>query len=129
MALKELAYPSDFPKGVPPSNSVAANGVAYRVVVNNPPSQTDFCGYYREPFVRKIPANPKPNFFGTSMYRQYEAIRIARDLYKNLRGKEIAKGQLNSEFGMISKERDDSHFDAWVKENCGIEQYFSVIGS
>jgi hypothetical protein len=127
MILTVLAYPKDFPQGVPPKNAQAADGIAYRVVVNNPPKQQDFCGYYREPFQKKVPANPPPNFFGTSMYRKYESIKLARDLYKNLRGKKIAKGTLSSEYGVISAERHDSHFEAWLKENCGIENNFEVL--
>lgn len=126
MTKRNLFYPADFPAGVPPVTAKPADGNAYRLVRNDPPLESDFWGYYREPYLRSIPKNPQPNFFGTSMFRGLAQTKIARELYKPQKGKKIAVGALSPEYGVISGENKDTHFDAWLKESTGIETVFSV---
>lgn len=126
MSKRMLSYPTDFPEGVPPSSATQANGRAYRLVRNNPPVSNDFCGYYKEPYLKHIPKNPKPSFFGTSMYRDLSQTKIAREEHKPQRNKKIAVGTLSPEYGVVSKENKVTHFEAWLKEGTGIETVFSV---
>ncbi|MCG9708715.1 hypothetical protein L1D46_07835 [Pseudoalteromonas sp. Isolate3] len=126
MTERNLIYPEDFPVGVPPESATPANGNAYRLVRNDPPNAQDFCGYYREPYLKRIPQNPKPNFFGTSMFRDLAQTKVAREEHKPQRDKKIAAGTLSPEFGVVSRENQVTHFDAWLKENTGIENVFSV---
>lgn len=119
-------YPEFFPDGVPPEDATDAHGNAYRLVVNNPPSKSDFYAYHLD----KRPQNPKPSRSdcGTSMFRSIEGISLMREASKPLRNRKIAYGSLQPEFGKVSKERErDSHFDAWLRANSGIENKFEVI--
>lgn len=126
MTKRSLIYPSDFPVGVPPLTAKPADGNAYRLVRNDPPLESDFWGYYREPHLKSIPTNPKPSFFGTSMFRDLEQTKIARELHKPQKDKKIAVGTLHPDYGVISKENKFTHFDVWLKESSGIETVFSV---
>lgn len=119
-------YPDFFPEGVPPGDAEDAHGDAYRLVVNNPPSESDFYAYHLD----KRPPVPKPgrSDCGTSMFRSLEGISLMKEASKPLRNRQIASGSLEPEFGKVSKERArDSHFDAWLRTNTGIENKFKVI--
>ncbi|WP_368180198.1 hypothetical protein [Aeromonas sp. R5-2] len=118
-------YPDFFPDGVPPEDALDAHGEAYRLVINNPPSESDFYAYHLD----KRPQNPKPgrSDCGTSMFRSKEGIEQAKEAFKSLRKKKIAYGFLQPDFGKVSKERNDSHFEAWLRTNTGIENKFKVI--
>jgi hypothetical protein len=129
MSQVSVSYPHDFPANVPPNDAKPANGIAYRLVRNIPPLKEDFCGYYKEPYLKCRPKNPKPNFFGTSMFRDYQETEIARELHKPQREKKIVVGELNPSHGVISKENKNTHFDAWVAENTCIQDMFNVVSN
>ncbi|WP_429072812.1 hypothetical protein [Aeromonas veronii] len=117
-------YPDFFPVGVPADTADDAHGEAYRLVKNNPPTSSDFYAYHLD----KV--NPKPvpsaSDCGTSMFRRRESIAAMKAISKPLKNRMIAIGTLENHFGKVSKERHDSHFEAWLRLNTGIENNFEV---
>ncbi|MAJ69030.1 MAG: hypothetical protein CBB67_006570 [Alteromonadaceae bacterium TMED7] len=126
MSVATYPWPKDFPNDVPPTDAKDASGKAYRLVRSNPPSDSDFVGHNREPHKKKS-KNLKAKDYGTSMFRKLKNIEEAREMFKAQRDKSIAEGVLDSIHGKISKEREDSHFEAWLREKTGIESCFKVV--
>ncbi|WP_210487473.1 hypothetical protein [Pantoea ananatis] len=122
----EYPWPEDFPDGVPPVDATPANGLAFRLVVNDPPVPKDFVGHNQEPH-KKQGIKLKASDFGTSMYRDLGQATISRDYHVALKNKKIAQGTLQPFYGMISKPNKKTHFEAWLRLSTGIEKNFKVI--
>lgn len=126
MSATNYSWPKDFPSDVPPSDAKDANGKAYRLVKANPPIDSDFVGHNREPHKKKS-KKLKPADYGTSMFRNLQNVEDARELFRAQRNKKIAEGELKPIHGKISKENENSHFEAWLREQTGIEACFKVV--
>ncbi|MBH0004294.1 hypothetical protein [Pseudoalteromonas sp. SWYJZ12] len=126
MTFDHCTWPKDFPNDVPPSDASDANGVAFRLVKGNPPSELDFVGHNKEPH-KKNSKNLKAADYGTSMFRNLSNIEFARSSFKPQRNKKIAEGELIPMHGKMSKANQKSHFEAWLREKTGIEGCFRVV--
>ena len=127
MDYSQYPWPDDFVDGeVPPDESVQAEGIAYRLVKDIVPCADDFVGHNKEPFVKKAPCTPSD--YGTSMYREIRGVKSLQKLFKPLRKKRIATGELIPLHGQMSREADEhSHFETWLRLNTGIEMHFKVL--
>jgi len=126
MSIDDYSWPKDFPSNVPPNDATDANGIAFRLVKNNPPSDLDFVGHNKEPHKKKS-KNLKPADYGTSMFRDISNVEFARNSFKAQRNKKIAEGELVPLHGKISKVNHNNHFEAWLREETGIEDCFTVV--
>lgn len=126
MDAKYNPFPDDFPDGIPPEEASDASGLAYRLVKDNPPGESDFVGHYKEPYkgsARKL----KPGDYGTSMFRSVDAIKLIREASKPQRNKKIAIGELEAKHGKMSADGNNSHVDVWVRVDSGINNDFKVV--
>ncbi|WP_421254272.1 hypothetical protein [Aeromonas sp. 600948] len=117
-------YPDFFPEGVPSDAAENTSGEAYRLVKTNPPTPSDFQAFHLDK-VNPKPV-PSPSDCGTSMYRRRDVVVSLKAVSKPLKSRLIAIGTLEPHFGKMSKERSDSHFEAWLRINSGIENNFEV---
>jgi hypothetical protein len=101
MSSKDFFWPKDFPSNVPPDDSIVTSGVAFRLVKNDPPSESDFHGHNREPHKKKS-TKLKPADYGTSMFRNLSKIEDAKFLFKAQKNKKIATGTLAEIHGKMS---------------------------
>ncbi|WP_241595609.1 hypothetical protein [Rosenbergiella epipactidis] len=126
MEYQDYPWPDDFPPDVPPDYATPADGIAFRLVVNDPPVAKDFVGHNQEPH-KKQGRKLKANDFGTSMYRDCEQAKVCRDFHVALRSKKIAEGELQNFHGSTSLPNSKTHFEAWLRLQTGIETSFKVI--
>jgi hypothetical protein len=130
-----MNYPSYLPDECPPKESVAASGEFYRFIhpSHKSPQADDFLGWLIEYPDRPYDSNiPECQAYGTSVYPTLDAIKNMRTRVKALRKKKIARGELNSNFGVIQNtpsQNEKSHHTWWIPEAEGIEPWkvFQII--
>jgi hypothetical protein len=120
-------WPSFFPKCVPPKEATPADGYAFRLVKNFPPSESDFISTFEEYPNRNVPTDDEIGiFYGTSFYRQLKYIKITRNRYKQLRDRHIVVGLLENRHGVQLLTGNQSHLTVWKYRESNIHPDFIV---
>ncbi|WP_324700714.1 hypothetical protein U9K49_05805 [Pantoea agglomerans] len=129
-----LGYPSYFPRHVPPSKAVDANGTFFRIVKTDPPSSECFKNMYESDYERlkKFKGLELKCCYGVSVYRDEEPIVNA--FAKFPEGSDfqyLAKGEVKHTDGKMLKtgESNHNHYTVWLVEGCEIYNRFNCIRS
>lgn len=112
------SWPSHFPKGVPPSEAVDADGVSFRLVDSVPATPNDFKSQF-ELFPGRDFGPNLALAHGVSFHRELEDSKRTRDRFKPLREKKIATGALSPPLGRMMSTPSKwakSHFTVWFQQ-------------
>ncbi len=115
----EITYewPENYPDGVPPENSIPANGKVYRLVDKFPPDENDFLMSIEEPRY-KGKKNFDSIFYSVSFFSEYSSIIETRSNYPAaLKEKKVAVGKLVSTLGKTSEPSKKNHIHLWKCTN------------
>lgn len=107
-------WPSFYSEGVPPDDSVPANGVAYRLVRVIPPDRQDFRSTIEEGSGRTFAGEDFVNACGTSFHTNLESSRRTRKRYRGFRDRKIATGALTPDMGRQKPTYGDGHLTVWL---------------
>lgn len=121
-------WPEDFIEGVPPKESMPAEGKVFRLVDNIPPVETDF----RQTRVE----HPSRNFrtieeqrmsFGVSFWADLEQLKKKQHKYKKALGKKkVVTGELAPELGVASEPNEISHRTLWKQVGSNPHLYINI---
>jgi hypothetical protein len=124
---KKRQWPNFFPTDVPPKEATPANGYAFRIVKNIPPSESDFVCTLKEYPNRKASTDDKTILlYGTSFSRQLECIKKTRDRYGALRDRHIVAGTLENRHGFQLSTGGQSHLTVWIYQESHIHLDFTL---
>lgn len=126
---KSMRFSMELPENCPPSLSIPTSGEVFRIVGNDPPTESDF-RTHRELYPKKKVSN-ECNACGLSVYRDKSDIRrmIRRIPSRRKHTQLIALGNLNENMGMIVHNscNGDSHHTWWMAFGCRAWEVFAVI--
>jgi hypothetical protein len=117
-------FPSSWPKGCPPEDAIAAQGVVYRIVRSNPPTPSDFASLHEQ----GRPVTNKPcESAGLSVFWALSDALHCAEKFPYL-GELIALGRLEPLHGMLkpTPRRDNSHTTWWPAEGIARHTVFSI---
>jgi hypothetical protein len=124
---EKCQWPSFFPANVPPEEATPADGYAFRMVKNIPPSESDFISTFEEYPGREAPTDDKTGmFYGTSFFRRLECVKKKRDRYKPFRNRQIVTGTLENRHGVQLSTGAPSHLTVWIYQESHIHLDFTV---
>jgi hypothetical protein len=123
-------WPNFFPEGVPPDNATPAEGCAFRLVADVPPSDSDFLSNIEERPERKFDDDQIWIACGVSFHRKLECSQRTRKRYRPFRNRRIAKGILRKEHGvqLSTNRQGDSHFTVWRRNESLLHPDFILDG-
>lgn len=127
--ITNYSWPDDFIEGVPPQDTVPAEGYVYRLVRNNPPNESDF--------LRTVDIYPEREYdtdgekimsYGVSVFTKMKSLkklRIAFPEPEQFGGTLIAGGEMAAELGVTqSQPEKNGHLTLW-KQN-GSEPHLHI---
>lgn len=122
-------WPDFFPEGVPPDSAVPADGSAFRLVRNIPPSDSDFLSTYEESPRRQVKDDSIGMFFGVSFHRELSCSIRTRERFPPLRSRHIAVGRLRNDHGVCLATPTTlapSHLTVWRRTQSEIHADFTL---
>lgn len=122
-------WPDVFPEGVPPDSAVPADGDAFRLVGNIPPSDLDFLSTYEESPRRQVKDDGIGMFFGVSFHRDLSCSIRTRARYRPLRSRRIVVGTLKNDHGVCLATPTScgpSHLTVWRRTQSEIHADFII---
>jgi len=123
-----MSFPQDWAPGCPPSDSVSAHGVVYRIVVSNPCQESDFLSFDEEKRVlRSLPPCPCMPL-GLSVFPDKEdAAYMSRKMPRL--GKFLTRGNLSPADGVtkLTAGQRPSHTTWWPSCECVRLDLFSEV--
>ncbi|WP_027250924.1 hypothetical protein [Photobacterium halotolerans] len=123
-------YPSFYPEDIPPEDAEPAEGLAFRLVMQNPPTKKCFQSSYEEnPNRAARTPQTREMLYGTSLFRDKDVALTKRRLYKALRSKLLSTGVLDEEHGVMKKtgKEEDNHITVWFKDEAQPQERFECI--
>jgi hypothetical protein len=126
-------WPEYFPAGCPPVNAVVPNGIYFRFVKNNPPTDEDF-----KPHIILFPARKFKDkasaahgvseifmASGLSLYQIEDHLQTALRRIPGLRVSFIVRGQVSQGKIRATPKDGNSHHTWWVPLDCNPVPLFS----
>ncbi|HDU8042130.1 TPA: hypothetical protein RGJ92_003330 [Cronobacter sakazakii] len=130
--LSEEAWPSFYPKGVPPKSAEDAEGEFYRLVKASPPTPECFLSTHEEypNRYKKCSGEALQCVYGTSFFSEERGAKDAKAKFPAALGNRlIAKGEVQPHMGKMKKTfADPAHFTLWLRVNSAIHEYFACTG-
>jgi hypothetical protein len=120
-----MKFPDDWPAGCPPADAGAADGDAYRLVRNDPPTADDFLTHHE---TGKLP-NASPCLrCGLSVFRSRDDAEHQHRAYPRL-GRFIARGTFQARDGvtLLTRGRQPTHTTWWPYEGVDRARIFSAV--
>lgn len=124
-----IEWLSFYPRGVPPKESKAADGLFYRIAMNNPPQKGCFLSMYESnpKRMKKYKGFQIKCCYGVSVYTEESALLNAFDKFPEGSGVfYISKGYVSAEDGNMMKTcSDPAHHTIWLRKENKIYEKFS----
>lgn len=123
-------------KDCPPSDAEKAYGIAYRIVENDPPNESDFIPISQNPkSAKRFKSIKEPErkciASGISLYRSKKDALEAKSRSKDLSDEsKPAKAELNASCGLIkggNSRMESSHITLWHPKDLEIWKLFEVV--
>ena len=108
-------WPNYFPVECPPADARNDDVWVYRLVTNVPPTLNDFMPTKIEQPEREFKQNEICAACGVSVFRDVQDAIKKRSLYKPLRAKRIAIGQISKLDGLVLETFAPSHMTWWLQ--------------
>ena len=123
-----MEWPDFYPVNCPPAEAESASGTVYRLVQYNPAQAEDFKTPWEE-FPRRF-KEPTITNCGLSVHTNPQDSEKLRNTIPQLRNRQIAKGELNPELGLIQhtpSSEYESHHSWWVPIGAEPWVVFNII--
>lgn len=117
----EYSWPEDFSEGIPPKDTIPAEGYVYRLVRNNPPEESDFKRTVDQYPERDFPSDEeKVMSYGVSVYTKLKSLkklRIAFPEPEQFGNTIIVGGEMVAELGVTQpKAERNGHLTLWKQD-------------
>lgn len=121
-----IKWPDYFPIQCPPNNAVATEKTVFRLVLNEPPSDSDFLSYKEEDKDGMWPGK-ECEACGVSVYNSYKRADETKRKYKSkFKLHNIAKGTIKPEAGVVKRTGGGGHFTWWIYPGTTVAHLFNI---
>lgn len=121
-----MGFPTSWPNGCPPADAKPAEGPAFRIVSNSPPTAADFLSCFE---LGTLPDAPPCRRVAVSIFQTREQARHRQRLSPRL-GTHTARAVLNPEAGSTKlTDPRTGHLAWWAPEGFARESLFDEVES
>jgi hypothetical protein len=110
-----VTWYEDFPAECPPTEAREDDVLVYRLVSSVPPTASDFLPAKAEHPERNFKPDEVCAACGVSVFRSVQDIIKKQSLYKALRSKKVAIGQITCADGLVLETFKPSHMTWWLR--------------
>lgn len=123
-------FPDYFPKQCPPDEAEPGVRQGYRLVRNDPPTESDFLPHVIKNPDKIYEGRNLCNACSVSLFADSADAMRARDISPHLANTKLAYGRVLPETGVVLGPSGgrSSHFDWWVYVGASPHQHFKVVG-
>lgn len=130
---KKNSWPDFYPDDInlPPLDSIDANGVFYRFVKFNPPTEKCFASTHEDQPKKHHKCKSleeKECVYGTTFWANKDSIiRVKETLAEAFKDRMLATGNLSPKMGKMKKTLEEYHYTVWLKKDSNVHTVFSEV--